>query len=336
MNKSLTIDELWRNPAFGHFGGIGSEVVNLAFLAGGLFLLHKRLFSWHAPVGMLGALMLMSLVFWNGSGSDSNGSPLFHLLSGATMLGAFFIVTDPVSSATSPRGRLIFGAGVGVLVYVIRAWGGYPDGVAFGVLLMNLAAPPSITTPARAPTAIARPSAASSWANDMIVPEISRSMLKNATVLGLFAIVTVGAVTLLQQGTAERIQAAERAAQVRALGEILPTGSYDNHLLDDSVLVQDRLLGNRSPLPAYIAIRMGALRSDPPGHRSGRLQRRHSSAGGHPCRRPGGWRASHRPPGNTRAGRQDRARKEPLDSKFRRQVANEPGGRWLGGEEGSR
>lgn len=141
VNKSLTIDELWSNPAFGHFGGIGSEVVNLAFLAGGLFLLHKRLFSWHAPVGMLGALMLMSLVFWNGSGSDSNGSPLFHLLSGATMLGAFFIVTDPVSSATSPRGRLIFGAGVGVLVYVIRAWGGYPDGVAFGVLLMNLAAP---------------------------------------------------------------------------------------------------------------------------------------------------------------------------------------------------
>ncbi|MCQ4224852.1 electron transport complex subunit RsxG [Stutzerimonas stutzeri] len=91
----------------------------------------------------------------------------------------------------------------------------------------------------------------------MIVPEISRSMLKNATVLGLFAIVTVGAVTLLQQGTAERIQVAERAAQVRALGEILPTGSYDNHLLDDSVLVQDRLLGNRSPLPAYIAIKDG-------------------------------------------------------------------------------
>jgi len=141
VNKSLTIDELWSNPAFGHFGGIGSEVVNLAFLAGGLFLLHKRLFSWHAPVGMLAALVVMSLVFWNGSGSDSNGSPLFHLLSGATMLGAFFIATDPVSSATSPLGRLIFGVGVGILVYVIRAWGGYPDGVAFGVLLMNLAAP---------------------------------------------------------------------------------------------------------------------------------------------------------------------------------------------------
>ncbi|MCF7203334.1 RnfABCDGE type electron transport complex subunit D [Pseudomonas oligotrophica] len=141
INNSLTVAELWRNPAFGHFGGIGSEVVNLAFLAGGLFLLHKRIFSWHAPAGMLGALALMSLLFWNGSGSDSHGSPLFHLLSGATMLGAFFIVTDPVSGATSNLGRLIFGAGVGVLMYVIRAWGGYPDGVAFAVLLMNLAAP---------------------------------------------------------------------------------------------------------------------------------------------------------------------------------------------------
>jgi electron transport complex protein RnfD len=142
INKSLTIDELWaQNPAFGRLGGAASEAVNLAFLAGGLYLLHKRLFTWHAPVGMLAALAVMSLLFWNGSGSDSHGSPLFHLLTGATMLGAFFIVTDPVSGATSNLGRLIFGIGVGVLVYVIRAWGGYPDGVAFAVLLMNLAAP---------------------------------------------------------------------------------------------------------------------------------------------------------------------------------------------------
>src|SRR5690606_31106911 len=102
----------------------------------------QRACSWPGPVGMLAALAVMSLVFWNGSGSDSHGSPLFHLLSGATMLGAFFIVTDPVSGATSILGRLIFCAGVGILVYVIRAWGGYPDGVASAVLLMNLAAPP--------------------------------------------------------------------------------------------------------------------------------------------------------------------------------------------------
>lgn len=142
INNRLTMDELRaQNPAFGRFGGAGVEWVNLAFLAGGLFLLYKRLFSWHAPVGMLATLALMSLIFWNGTGSDTHGSPLFHLLSGATMLGAFFIVTDPVSGATSQLGRLIFGAGVGILVYVIRTWGGYPDGVAFAVLLMNLAAP---------------------------------------------------------------------------------------------------------------------------------------------------------------------------------------------------
>ncbi|ACO78135.1 Electron transport complex, subunit D [Azotobacter vinelandii CA] len=141
-NRSLTMDELRvQNPAFGHLGSRGAEWVNLAFLAGGLFMLRRRLFGWHAPAGMLGALFVMSLLFWNGSDSDSNGSPLFHLLSGATMLGAFFIVTDPVSGATSNQGRLIFGIGVGILVYVIRTWGGYPDGVAFAVLLMNLAAP---------------------------------------------------------------------------------------------------------------------------------------------------------------------------------------------------
>jgi len=141
-NHSLTIDELLaQSTAFGHFGGKGVELVNLAFLAGGLYLLWRKLFTWHAPVGMLGALFVMSLLFWNGTGSDSHGSPLFHLFSGASMLGAFFIVTDPVSGATSNRGRLVFGLGVGIITYVIRAWGGYPDGVAFAVLLMNLAAP---------------------------------------------------------------------------------------------------------------------------------------------------------------------------------------------------
>jgi len=91
----------------------------------------------------------------------------------------------------------------------------------------------------------------------MILPELSRSMLKNSLVLGLFAIVTVGAVTLLQQFTAERIQASERAAQLRALNEILPRDSYDNPLLDNSIEVQDPLLGTRQPLAAYIAHKNG-------------------------------------------------------------------------------
>ena len=88
-----------------------------------------------------------------------------------------------------------------------------------------------------------------------MLPEISRSMLKNALVLGLFAVVTVGAVSLLQQGTAERIAAAEREAQVRVLGEILPAGSYDNHLLDNRIELNARELGHRSPQSAYLALK---------------------------------------------------------------------------------
>jgi electron transport complex protein RnfD len=142
INKSLTVDELFaRSPAFGSLGGRGVEWVNLAFLAGGTLLLQRRLIGWHAPVGMLGSLFVISLLCWNGSGSDSNGSPLFHWLTGATMLGAFFIVTEPVSGPDNPRARLLFGVGAGVITYVIRTWGAYPDGVAFAVLLMNLAVP---------------------------------------------------------------------------------------------------------------------------------------------------------------------------------------------------
>jgi len=141
-NRSLTIDELFaRHPGFGSFGGRGGEWVNLAFLMGGLFLLQRKVYSWHAPAGLLAGLFLFSLLAWNGSGSDSNGSPLLHLLSGSTMLAAFFIATEPVSGPKAAMARLIFGLGAGTLIYLIRTWGSYPDGTAFAILLMNLAAP---------------------------------------------------------------------------------------------------------------------------------------------------------------------------------------------------
>lgn len=138
-NQRLTIEELFeRVPAFGAFGARGLEWVNLAFLAGGLLLLRQKVIGWQGPLGMLGALFVASLLCWNGSGSDSNGSPLVHLSSGGTLLAAFFIVTEPVTGASTPRGRLLFGIGVGLLTYAIRTWGSYPDGIAFAVLLMNL------------------------------------------------------------------------------------------------------------------------------------------------------------------------------------------------------
>ncbi|MCK5893066.1 MAG: electron transport complex subunit RsxD [Endozoicomonadaceae bacterium] len=141
-NRYLTMTELWdRQPQLQGVAGVGWCWVNVAFLVGGLLLLYRNIITWHAPIGMLIGLGVMSLLCWGGSGSDSNGSPLFHLLSGATMLGAFFIVTDPVSGATSGKGRFIFGLGAGLITYLIRVKGGYPDGVAFATLLMNMAAP---------------------------------------------------------------------------------------------------------------------------------------------------------------------------------------------------
>ena len=142
QNNSLLIADLYaQTPQFGRWAGLGWEWVNLAFLAGGAWLLYKRIFSWHAPVAMLASLSLFAAVFYDGGSSASGGSPLFHLLSGATMFGAFFIVTDPVTSAVSVRGRLVYGAMIGALVYIIRVRGNYPDAVAFAVLIMNFAAP---------------------------------------------------------------------------------------------------------------------------------------------------------------------------------------------------
>jgi electron transport complex protein RnfD len=132
-----------QSPLFSQsiFAGVAWEGVNLACLAGGLVLLYKKIFTWHAPVSMLLALTIMSALFYDGGSSTSGGTIFLHLLSGGTMLGAFFIITDPVSSAVSNKGRIIYGAGIGCLVYIIRVWGNYPDAVAFAVLLMNFAAP---------------------------------------------------------------------------------------------------------------------------------------------------------------------------------------------------
>jgi len=134
------IQAITQAPIFGVLGGKGGELVTGAYLLGGLYLLQQRIISWHLPVAFLGALALMAGAFYLADATHF-ASPAFHLFSGATMLCAFFIVTDPVSGPTTPRGKLIFAAGVGALTYLIRVYGGYPDGVAFAVLLFNIAVP---------------------------------------------------------------------------------------------------------------------------------------------------------------------------------------------------
>jgi len=127
-------------PLFGMFGGKGWEWINIWLAIGGVFLLSRRVISWHIPAAMLTGLASISLITWLVA-PEMTGSPLFHLLGGGTMLGAFFIATDPITASTTIKGRIVFGAGVGLLTYIIRVWGGYPDGIAFAVLLMNMLVP---------------------------------------------------------------------------------------------------------------------------------------------------------------------------------------------------
>lgn len=134
------ISEARAAPQFGDFGGLGWEWIANWYAVGGLFLLWRRIITWHVPVAMIGSVVLLGTLAWL-TDPGANPAPLQHVFSGALVVGAFFIATDPVSGCTSSRGRIIFGIGVGVLTLVIRRWGSYPDGVAFAVLLMNMAAP---------------------------------------------------------------------------------------------------------------------------------------------------------------------------------------------------
>lgn len=142
LAQNITLTEVrQRNAAlFGMLAGQGWEWVNLLFLLGGMLLVYMRVISWHIPLAMLATLFLLSGLFYLND-PDVFASPLFHLFSGATMLGAFFIATDPVTAATSNKGRIVYGIGIGLFLYIIRTWGGYPDAVAFAVLLMNMAVP---------------------------------------------------------------------------------------------------------------------------------------------------------------------------------------------------
>ena len=141
LNNGYTSSEILQNPIFSSSGfGIGWMWVNLAYLFGGLVMLQLRVINWHLPVAMLAGIFVPATIVYM-LDPDSSVSPLLHLLSGGSMLGAFFIITDPVTAATSNKGRLVFGFGIGVWVYIIRTWGGYPDAIAFSVLLMNMCVP---------------------------------------------------------------------------------------------------------------------------------------------------------------------------------------------------
>jgi electron transport complex protein RnfD len=140
LHLGLSVNDIRDMPIYGRLAGKGSEMVAVGFAIGGIYLLFTRIISWHLPLAYLATLFATAGLF-HLIDPVHYVTPLFHWFSGAAMIGAFFILTDPVTSPTTAKGKLIFAFGAGVLTYLIRAFGGFPDGMAFATLLMNICVP---------------------------------------------------------------------------------------------------------------------------------------------------------------------------------------------------
>ncbi len=127
----------------GNVGGCIGETSALALIIGGLYMMYKGYISWHIPVSYAGTVFLLTFIFTplSSFSPEAFSLALFHVLAGGLMMGAFFMATDMVTSPITKKGKLIFGAGCGILTVIIRLKGGYPEGVSYSILLMNLAVP---------------------------------------------------------------------------------------------------------------------------------------------------------------------------------------------------
>ena len=138
--QDIMLSEIRHHPAFGNFGGVGWEWVALFYALGGVYLMIRRIINWRVAAGLIGVIFVISLPLYIVD-PFVYPFPTDQMFLGGLMLATFFIVTDPVTCSTTPRGRLIFGGGVALITLAIRRWGGYPDGIAFAVLVMNMSAP---------------------------------------------------------------------------------------------------------------------------------------------------------------------------------------------------
>jgi len=124
----------------GNMGGSMGEVAAVALLLGLIWLLYKKIITWHIPVSIIAMIVLFTGILWLINPEEYAG-PLFHVLAGGVLLGAIFMATDYVTSPMNPKAMLIYGCGIGLLTVIIRVWGAYPEGVSFAILIMNAFVP---------------------------------------------------------------------------------------------------------------------------------------------------------------------------------------------------
>jgi len=124
----------------GNMGGSIGEVSALALLIGLVYMLYKKIITWHIPVSVIGSLAVFTSIMWIAD-PGSYAGPGFHILAGGVLLGAIFMATDYVTSPMNPKAMIIYGCGIGILTAIIRIWGAYPEGVSFAILIMNAFVP---------------------------------------------------------------------------------------------------------------------------------------------------------------------------------------------------
>ncbi|HDQ16095.1 MAG TPA: RnfABCDGE type electron transport complex subunit D [Bacteroidetes bacterium] len=125
---------------YGMMGGSLGEISALLLILGGIYLIIRKVITWHIPVSVIATVALMTGILWL-INPETNADPMFHILTGGLMLGAIFMATDYATSPMSTSGKLIFGIGIGLITVVIRVWGAYPEGVSFAILIMNALVP---------------------------------------------------------------------------------------------------------------------------------------------------------------------------------------------------
>ncbi len=124
----------------GNMGGSFGEIAGFALIIGLIYMLMKKIITWHIPVSIIGSVAIFTGILWLADPVNF-ADPLFHILTGGILLGAIFMATDYVTSPMSKRGMIIYGIGIGVLTIVIRIWGAFPEGVSFAILIMNALVP---------------------------------------------------------------------------------------------------------------------------------------------------------------------------------------------------
>lgn len=142
LAKEGEIDQIpnYVDMLLGNMAGCVGEISAVALIIGAAYMLYRKVISWHIPVSYLGSVVVFSGILWLVD-PTTYVDPIFHLITGGMMLGAFYMATDMVTSPMSTKGMLIFGAGCGILTIVIRVFGAYPEGVSFAILIMNAFVP---------------------------------------------------------------------------------------------------------------------------------------------------------------------------------------------------